>query len=198
MKETFNNDDELFKAIMKNDEQAIKKYHDDIYPALRGFAHKRVKDLEAATDIATDAFCDTLKSGYKFTDLNGITWYLYNNARFKCRDHNKKKVSPQDSPLDDEKFLVADAAQFENDVIWAEFRRITYEQIKGLPRDIDRDILMLALKGYKPVEIAKQIGTYDEYVRTRIKNLAKQIRNELIDKKIITVLILLLSQISSL
>lgn len=198
MKETFNNDDELFKAIMNNNEQAIKKYHDDIYPALRGFAIKRVKDIEAATDIATDAFCDTLNSGYRFTDLKGITWYLYNNARYKCRDHKKKKLSPYDSPLDDEEVLDVDALQFENDVIWSEFRMIAYEQIKALLRDIDRDILMLALKGFKPVEIAKQLGTYDDYVRTRIKDLAKQIRNELIDKKIISVLFLLLSQISSL
>jgi RNA polymerase sigma factor (sigma-70 family) len=198
MKETFSNDDELFRAIMNNDEQAIKKYHDDIYPALRGFANKRVKDLEAATDIATDAFCDTLNSGYNFTDLKGITWYLYNNARYKCQDHKKRKAPANDSPLNDDEVLDADALQFENDVIWSEFRMIAYEQIKALPRKIDRDILIQALKGFKPVEIAKQLGTYDEYVRTRIKDLAKQIRNELIDKKIISVLILLLSQISSL
>jgi RNA polymerase sigma factor (sigma-70 family) len=198
MKETFNNDDELFRAIMNNDEQAIKKYHNDIYPALRGFASKRVKDMEAAADIATDAFCDTLNSGYNFTDLKGITWYLYNNARYKCRDHNKRKASVHDPLLNDEEVLDENALQFENDVIWSEFRMIAYGQIKALSRDMDRDILMLALKGFKPVEIAKQLGTYDEYVRTRIKNLAKQIRNELIDKKIILVLFLLLSQISSL
>jgi hypothetical protein len=48
------------------------------------------------------------------------------------------------------------------------------------------------LEDKKPVEIAGEIGRTDRYVRRRLESLGKKIRNELIARKIITVLFLLL------
>jgi RNA polymerase sigma factor (sigma-70 family) len=195
-------DNQLFDAIINNNEQAIRQYHDDIIPPLCGFAYKWIyKDnKEAAADIATDAFCDTLKSGVKFDDLKHVTSYMYINAGFKCGEYNKKKkkMLPPNRPLEDVEYTLLDDQNLEDDVIRSEFFKAILMQINNLDREKDRKLLLLSLRSFKPVEIARQLGLDDEYVRTRIKDLAKKIRNELITKKIITFLFLLALQISNL
>lgn len=191
MRNRFNDDNQLFDAIMDHNEQAIKQYHNTIIQPLYGFAYKRINNKDAAFDIATDAFNTTLQSGVKFISLKHIAHYMYNNARYKCKDYFKRKAIPlPDVPLENIEDTVAGDENVEDDITRSEYRKAIYKQIDALPGEKDRCILLLTLQSKKPAEIASELSCSDEYVRNRLKRLAEIIRNELINKKIIIGLIL--------
>ena len=190
MKKTFINDDDLFAAIMKGDEQAKKQLYETIGPPLYGFALKWVKNKEAAEDILALAFSKSLSGAIPFDNLKHISCYVFNAVRWGCLDH--KSIPSYYIPLDKIEETIAGDEQIEEDYIRFENRKAVFAQINALPKESDRRILMLTMAGKKPVEIAAETGLSAKYVRRRIAALATIIRNELLIKNIITVLLLLM------
>src|SRR5688572_25311443 len=91
-------DDELFQALMNNDEQAKKQFHKDIIRLLYWLAFKMVNNKEEAADIARYAFSKSLSSGQPFKNLEHITRYMNKAVRYACLDYLKSLRSAKTIP----------------------------------------------------------------------------------------------------
>jgi DNA-directed RNA polymerase specialized sigma24 family protein len=190
MKKKFTDDEQLFEAIIKGDKQAIEQFREDKITPLTYLALEYIGNKQDARGIAINAFYKTLQSGVAFESLNHIYNYIRGRVRFACLDYIKGL--PGYIPIEDVEHTLISEQDFEAKMIKAEYYYALYKQIKKLPSKTDRDILLKTLEGKNPVEIAREIGRTDRYVRRRLESLGKKIRNELIANKIITVLFLLL------
>lgn len=194
MNEKFSNDDELFAAIMNNDEQAKRVFHSRVIQSLYWLAFKFVNNKMEAEDIASLAFSRSLTSGTQFNDLKHIIYYMRKAVRFACLDHLKKhKNDPSyHVPIEKLEEELANDQNIEEDFIRAEYLQAVYAQINNLPDEQDRRILLLTMDSRSNEEIGEAIGRTPRYVRDRRNVLVKILRNKLIDNDIISVLLLLL------
>ena len=189
-------DDELFRAIMNNDEQAKKQLHKDRIRLLYWLAFKMVKNREEAAYIARYAFSKSLSSGKPFKDLEHLTRYMNKAVRYASLDHLKSlkaaKTIPAYNivPLENEEEALTAEQQIEDDFTRTERLKAVYAEINNLPY-LDRRIMQLSLEEKNTEEIAEELGCTPRYVRDRRRALPKIIRNALINKNIITVLLLL-------
>jgi RNA polymerase sigma-70 factor (ECF subfamily) len=197
MKKKFKDQIQLFEAIVNNDQQAIKQFYDHIIEPLSGFIRKTINNKEDAEEIAADAFVESLNRIDKCRNLKHLKCYIFIRARFKCQDYHKKTTIPI-KPLEDVERTEKCDQDIEGDIFKEEVAKAVLTQINNLDRKIDRQIMLLSLAGIKTSEIALQLGYSEEYVRNRRRKLLKDLRNDLINKKIITVLVLSILQISSL
>jgi DNA-directed RNA polymerase specialized sigma24 family protein len=191
MSKNFNNDNELFEAIMNNNALAIKQYYETIFPPLCGYTYKWVKNREVGEDIASYSFAKTLGSDVSFRDLKHMNCYMYTTARWGCLDYLKKNPPPYNVPLEKVEEMLSDDTLFEEDFIRFEYLKLVYAEIKKLPRELDRRILLMTMASYTPEEISRATGKSTRYVQRRLRILAEIIRNGLIDNNLITVLLLL-------
>jgi RNA polymerase sigma-70 factor (ECF subfamily) len=191
MSKNFNNDDELFEAIMNNNALAIMQYYETIFPPLCGYTYKWVKNKEAADDIASYSFAKTLRSDVPFRDLKHLDCCMYTTARWGCLDYLKKNPPPYNVPLEKVEEMLSDDTLFEEDFIWFENIRFVNAEIMKLPRELDRRILLMTMASYTPEEIGLATGKSTRYVQRRLRILADVIRTVLIDNNLITVLLLL-------
>jgi RNA polymerase sigma factor (sigma-70 family) len=172
MKKKFKDEIQLFDAIVNEDKQAIRQFHDAIIEPLYGYVRKQVNNQEAAQDIATDAFVEILKRAAEFDDLKHLKGFIFSNAYFKCLDYHKKAI-PAIRPLDDFENTLTSNQNIEDEITMAEFKKAVYMQVNNLAREIDRQILLLSLTGLKTSEIALQLGCTEEYVRNRRRKLLR-------------------------
>ena len=195
MKKKFETDDELFNALMSNDEQAKKQLHNDRIRLLYWLAFQMVKNKEEAAYIAKYAFSKSLSKG-PFKNLEHLIRYMNRAVRYASLDYLKSlkaaKTIPAYKivPLENEEDEPAAKQQIEDDFIRAERLKAVYAEINNLP-DLERRIMWLSLEGKKTAEIAEELGCTPRQVRDKLRTLPEIIRNALINKNIITALLLL-------
>jgi RNA polymerase sigma factor (sigma-70 family) len=188
-------DDELFNALMNNDEQAKKQLHKDKIRLLYWLAFRIVKNKEEAAYIARYAFSKSL-SGGPFKDLEHLIRYMKRAVRYASLDYlkglNAAKTIPAYKivPLENEEDELAAKQQIEDDFTKAERLKAVYAEINNLP-DLERRMMWLSLEGKKTAEIAEELGCTPREVRDKLRTLPEIIRKALINKNIITVLFLL-------
>jgi RNA polymerase sigma-70 factor (ECF subfamily) len=193
----YGSDYELFQALIDNDQDAKEQFHKTIGPVLYLIAFKKVKDRDAAFDIATEAFIRSLEKGGPFNDLEHVTRYMYNAVGYEflnyLRRAKAKKNNPSNKvvPLEKKEEAIGDELTIEAEITRAENRKALHAQIAKLP-EMDRRILILTLENKTNDEIAEELGCTTRYVRDRRNKLARDIRNALVANKIITVLFLLI------
>jgi RNA polymerase sigma factor (sigma-70 family) len=188
---------ELFEALMRKDERAIKQFYYEKIPLLYWLACQKISNKEDAVYLARLAFSKTLASDKVFKDVKHITRYMCKAVKYACLDHLKslkaQKAMPVfNLPLDMiDEALLADEQRPDLDFINQELLKAVRAEVQNLPQPA-REMLLLFLEGKKTAEIAEELNCTPRQVRDKLRTLPATIYNELIKNNLITVLLLLL------
>lgn len=149
----FSDSFELTKAFSEGDENSLKLYFNEFYPALCVYANSFTHNMEVAKEIASEAFYKTWTYREQFINPGSIRAYLYvlvrhDASRWHIKDQKLKIV-----PLKDFwRAQLLDHDEFSR-LVKAETFGILYNTIESLPPEC-RKVFKLLLTGRKIAEIA--------------------------------------------
>ena len=86
------------KQFQKGNRVLFKKYFEEYYRPLCGFANKFIQDMEASDDIVQEAFLGLWNNREDILDVKAIKNYLYSSVRNSCLNylrHQKVKEKNQ-------------------------------------------------------------------------------------------------------
>ncbi len=170
-------DKELVQRINSGDKKAFSKVFDQYFNALCAFSYKYIPDRTEVQDIIQDVFTVFWEHKKDFDHINALKAFLYTSARNKCLNHLKHQVVQQKHQsamiyeLESEQF-------FTNHVIEEDAFNRLYLEINNLPVAAQK-IMLLALKGLKNREIAKELNISENTVKTQKKIAYSKIKSNL-------------------
>ena len=159
---------------IRNDIKTFKIFFEGFYPSVCVFAHKYVKDLALAEDMALEAFTEFWKSMEKFEDLKAIRGFIYTVTRNKCLN-SIKQAAHLDHDLKDDRFS---EDYFHELIIEEETYRLVHQAVGRLAPQSQK-IIRLSLEGEKNQSIADRLNVSINTVKTLKKNAYEDLRNNL-------------------
>jgi RNA polymerase sigma-70 factor (ECF subfamily) len=171
------------------DEKVYGKIFDDNYVALCVFAERMEMGGDTAADIVQDCFAALWQRRGGFADPRSARAFLYTSVRNRALNelaHQRtvRKYESAAAKAEDDRF-------FHDHVIEQELYRILTAEISKLPTQT-RNVMMLAIEGYRGAEIAERLnmaeGTVQTHKKLAYKRLRKTLKGSLVEALLVSIL----------
>lgn len=177
-------DDELAKILYKsflngnkNDfNEIVKIYQNQLINFIIGYVHNK----EVAEDLAQDTFLYLIINKKEYDFKCTLKTYLYTIA--KCRAINYLKREKRKIEFD-EKYLITDEIDFEENIQIKENTRIIREEIKNLKREYQEILYLKELHYFEYDEICKILNKTIIQVRTLNHRARKALKRNIERKR---------------
>tara|TARA_R110001606_G_scaffold399236_1_gene582629 strand:- start:30486 stop:31043 length:558 start_codon:yes stop_codon:yes gene_type:complete len=164
----------------------FKSLFEMLFPIMCLFASRILQDKEKGKDIAQEAFVKLCqKDNQDFEDNNALKAYLYVLVKNACISLIRKEKNLKSTSLEDVKHLPEQ--EFLNEVL----REETYQLLRNAIQDLSPQatlVVKLALKGYRNLDIADELGVSINTVKTVKKRAYKTLRKN-IGNQFVTILL---------
>lgn len=182
---TLNPSDNILDLLKKDESDAFRLLFDRYYDNLLLYCYHILNDLEAAEDIVQDCFYSLWNSKrlHSFTgDLERFIFKMVKNRAFLFLKENKKRADLQIP----ERYDAFDEATEEEHQKGIE---LLYNTIDQLPEKCRKVFLMACLNDKTYQEIANELGTSINTVKTQIKTALKFLRANLREEQFLSLLL---------
>jgi len=173
----FNTEKELIKACLKNKRAAQRQLYEKHKVFLFGVCLRYCKTQHEAEDVLQEGFYKILKDLKQYKGGGALrAWMrkvMVNTALMHIRKHRKLTVAPLEQ-LNDESHAISDYSFFEKDRADAIIRLIQL-----LPIAQQTVFNLRAIDGYSFKEIAEQIGSNENTLRSHYARARKQLQHYL-------------------
>ncbi|THU39508.1 sigma-70 family RNA polymerase sigma factor [Niastella caeni] len=185
MKAGQNSDELLVRRFNEGDTTALKKIYDMYFTHLYYFAYRITQHAAEAEDIAVVTLEILLRRNTDFVTMNNIKAFLFITVRNKCLKYldavKRHRQSEQElSTLSDEKddYVLAQ-------MVRSEFLMEVYREIECLPPVRKNVFKLFYIDGLDSQAIARKLKMTPAAVYNNKLKALKQLRNVLIDKKLL-------------
>lgn len=170
--------EDLVKRIQQSDSAAEEELGTYFHPRVVALAIVRLRDAEAAREIAQDTLLAVLQAvrDSKVREPEKLPGFVYGTARNLVNNHLRSRAqNPDPDPLPPD--IVAPPLTPATEE--SEQRRIVIRIVVKQLKPVDRQILLYTLvEGRNPREIAPLVGLSPEVVRTRKARAIKIVMKE--------------------
>jgi len=147
------------------------------YAIFSSFASKFIPEKEEVFDVIQDVFISFWEHDLEFRDILAVKAWFYRSIRNSCLDilkHNQVKMK-----FIGKSQVTEEATEFFLDeVLKQEVYSYLHSRIKQLP-EMEKKVLMLALKSHSNAEIADMLGIKVNTVKTHKSRAYQVLRSEL-------------------
>jgi len=190
MKELPIDDIALLRGFNSRDVKSINKLHSRYYHQLFHFARNFLKeDKDRAHDAVVDAFVALLNVQGEFENLGLIKNWLFTRVRWICLDILKRKPGLNLITPPDEFEVTDEDPTVEEKRIKAEVIDAVFKEIEKLPGRHKTILKFYFLEGKKTREIATILHMPVKTVQNIRTQLLKIIKNELIRKSLMVLVL---------
>jgi len=147
------------------------------YAGFSSFASKFIPEKEEVLDVIQDVFISFWEHDMEFRDTLAVKAWFYRSIRNSCLDilkHNKVKKKFIGKKLEKEETTEF----FLDEVLKQEVYTFLHSKINQLP-EMEKKVLMLALKGHSNAEIAELLGIKINTVKTHKSRAYHVLRSDL-------------------
>lgn len=174
-----------FEKFRIGDEPAFRFFYDKYYSALCLCGFKILKDEQFVHDIIQEAFITLWKNRNSLKSELHLKMFLYQTVRHRSLDYLKNKRVQ-------EKYIreclwVEDEECYTNEVIEQEVHRLVIQEIKQLPEEQKR-VVLLHLEGKDNAEIAEIMQISVNTVKTHKARARKTLKSKL-DRLLVFILL---------
>lgn len=169
--------------FQQGDEEGLRFFYLQFYPALTIFSNKWVNNLPIAEEIAADAFVNTWKMHWKLDSYGSIRAYLYTvvrRASQKIQKSEKKRVSIHSAAQMPD--FISDTPY--DHTIRAEVYRLIHSSLQDLPPASRKVLMMHYLEGKSTGQIARELKRSPSTIKAQkssgLTALRKKIQRPLI------------------
>ena len=190
MKEFHIDDVALLRGFNSRDEYSINKLHGLFYKKLYWFARTYLKDKAQAQDAVTDAFLALLNVQEAFEGIGIIRSWLFTRVYWNCLAALRPRAKQKMFKATDEFMDVPDEdSTVEERRIKAEVIHAILQEIEKLPERQKTIIKLYFFEGKTTQEIADHLHMNVKTVHNIRNLLLKSIKNELIRKSLMVLLL---------
>lgn len=169
---------EYASLFQQGDEEGLRFFYLQFYPALTIFANKWVNNLPIAEEIAADAFVNTWKMHWKLDSYGSIRAYLYTvvrRASQKALCREKKRAAIHST---------VQTAGFTSDTpydhtIRAEVYRLIHSSLQDIPPASRKVLIMHYLEGKSTGQIARELKRSPSTIKTQKINGLTALRKKI-------------------
>lgn len=147
------------------------------YAGFISFASKFIPDKEEISDVIQDVFISFWEHDLEFRDIVAVKAWFYRSIRNSCLDilkHDRVKKKFIGKSLEKEET----SEFFLDEVLKQEVYSYLYDKISQLP-EMEKKVLMLALKGHPNAEVAELLGIKLNTVKTHKSRAYQVLRSDL-------------------
>ena len=147
------------------------------YAGFSSFASKFISEKEEVLDVIQDVFISFWEHNLEFRDALAVKAWFYRSIRNSCLDilkHNRVKKKFIGKSLEKEETTEF----FLDEVLKQEVYTYLYSKINRLP-EMEKKVLMLALKGHSNAEIAELLGIKVNTVKTHKSRAYQVLRSDM-------------------
>lgn len=183
----------LLRGFNSRDEKSVSTLHGRFYHQLFFFARNFLKeDKDQAHDAVVDAFVALLNVQLEFESIGLIKNWLYTRVRWICLDILKPKAGLNLFTTADEFDVTDEDPTVEEKRIKAEVIDAVFKEIEKLPGRHKTILKLYFLDNKKTREIAAQLHMPVKTVQNIRTQLLKNIKNELVRKSLMVLVLGLL------
>jgi RNA polymerase sigma-19 factor, ECF subfamily len=186
-------DEVLVKRFTEGNAKAMQAIYDMYFTHLFYFAYRITQNRAEAEDIAVVTLEILLRRHTDFITMPNIKAFLFVTVRNKClkyidaeKRHRKSEVELGTLQDDNDDYVLAQ-------MVRSEFLMDVYREIESLPPVRKKVFKMFYIDGLDSQEIARILGMTPAAVYNNKLKALKQLRNVLFDKKLMPVILSLLS-----
>lgn len=187
-------DDELAALIKAGDERAFTIFYKEHYASLNFFTRKLLADEDAAKAVVLESFEKLWNRKQLYPAISDMRAFLY----VTCRNHAYDLLRHRSRKLREAEVLAADVEELmplnlfeetaEAAIIKAELYRQLYDEINKLT-PAQKSVMELLLEGLSYQEIARRLNLSQEAIRKTKFMAVNRLRKQLMDKKILSLLL---------
>lgn len=147
------------------------------YAGFSSFASKFIPDQEEIADVVQDVFISFWEHDHEFHDLIAVKAWFYRSIRNACLDilkHERVKRKYVEKSIGRQE----ESEFFLDEVLRQEVYSYLNNKINQLP-EMEKKVLLLALKGFSNEEVAEQLGIKINTVKTHKSRAYKVLRSDL-------------------
>ncbi len=184
-----NPSDAILNAFQKDESGAFRLLFDRYYDNLLLYCYHILNDLGTAEDIVQDCFfClwDSKRLNSFTGDLDRFIFKMVKNRSYLFLKENKKRYDIQSSLAQEEEEFLYDTPEKDQEEI-----ELLYNTIDQLPDKCRKVFLMACLNDKTYQEIANELGTSINTVKTQMKTALKFLRENLQEELFFTLLLFL-------
>jgi RNA polymerase sigma-70 factor, ECF subfamily len=192
---------QLFYLIQNDDKNAFEVLFKKLYPRLKDFASKVVKDEDIAKDIVQDVFIKLWEKKKTVETIN-IEAFIFKSVKNQCLTHIKhlKIVENVNSNLSNlsevEELYRIDFVRNEPYILIEKELQIQIESVVDLLPSQCRNVFMLSrVDGMKNREIAEKLGINIKNVERHITRALREFKKHLGDTIPLVIIILVLKDL---
>ncbi len=165
----------------------LKDFYYSDYPSFCSFALRFIHIKEEAEDVVQNVFISLWQHDVEFNDVYALKSWFYQSIKNSCLDllkHKQVKHKYQLRAIDD----LNNCESFLDEVLKQEAYNYLYLNIRKLP-DMEKKVLLYALKGYSNSEISEVLGIKLNTVKTHKARAYKALRGRLNNSILLFILI---------
>lgn len=147
------------------------------YAGFSSFASRFISEKDEALDVIQDVFISFWEHDLEFRDILAVKAWFYRSIRNSCLDvlkHKQVKKKFISKSLEKEETTEF----FLDEVLKQEVYSFLHSKISQLP-EMEKKVLMLALKGHSNAEIAELLGIKVNTVKTHKARAYRVLRSEM-------------------
>lgn len=171
-------DNELFALVKEGRQEAFSELYKRFFKPLFTHAVKRLGDDQEAMDIVQDLF-EYIWVRKTELEIANFSAYLYAGIRNRIITA-RLKSSRRNNYLDSLRhFMLLGELITDYTVRERELKRLIEHEVDALPPQMKKVFKMSRVEGLSHKEIARQLGTSEQTVRTQIKRSLRILRSRL-------------------
>jgi RNA polymerase sigma-70 factor, ECF subfamily len=196
------NSNQLFEEIQNNNINAFELLYKKLFPRLKDFAHRIVKDDDIAKDIVQDVFVKIWEKKMEIKPIN-IEAFIFRVLRNQCITHIQNlriveniKVNLGNLNQAEELYRI-DFIKNEPYILVEKELQLEVEKVlNSLPEQCRNVFQLSRIEGLKNREIAERLGINIKNVERHITRALKTFKDRFGDKIPIAVIILIIQSLS--
>lgn len=194
----FNSEQDFIQSLREGNELTFSQLHKEYELPLFYFTNKLIQDPQESKRIVSETFMKLWQLKANFGSKNSIAAFLHvtcRNAGLDFLRHQATQKSKREVSIEDYKGQIKEAEEntILHQMIQTEVMKQLMDAIEQLP-PVRRSVLkMIYLEGLNTEEVAKRLNVTPQNVRNTKFQALQQLRNHVIEKKIISLLLLFFS-----
>jgi len=187
--------DDLVRQIRQGNELAFSQLHKDYFLPLFYFTNKFISSPAEAKEIVSDTFMKFWRLRENFPDFNSASGFLYvtcRNASYDFLRYQNTKKAKAEVPLNDHSNINSEEDPEDtilNQIIQTEVLNHIKQAIDHLPPQRQTVIKMIYIEGLDTNEVAAKLNLSAQVVRNTKLRAITQLRNLIIERKLISLLL---------
>lgn len=173
------NDDDLIKRLNAGDKRAFEEVFKMFYSSLCYFAHKCVKDMDAAEDIVQDVFVWFYEHERHFANLTALKSFLYNCVYHRAMNHLKAQQVRQEVHERLRQEMSEADEEYEEFQVESEVFEEIFKAIDELPVECRRTFKMSYMEHKSTKAIMEELHIAESTVKTQRQRAKEALRGKL-------------------